>query len=260
MRRAAAQETRISSDSLHRCTTSSSSGSRLIVRDRPHLCASPGQPATARAPDFDSKGPTSDDQARLAPPRPRRARGGPRRLRRRWRQQRRQRPAAPTGGGGVERHLGRQLPERRRGLPRPADRRSARRAVARRRQLHADLLQGRRGRAKAAAKKNRRRPRSSRTASSTSTATPRSTRARRRRRSRRSSCNAIKRCIDKAKSARLHCSRARGAVRFRTGSDPGGSSPKDPSPVPRTFLAQRSARKHSLRQADHAVDRRRRQV
>ena len=27
---------------------------------------------------------------------------------------------------------------------------------------------------------------------------------------------------------------ARGAVRFRTGSDPGGSSPKDPSPVPRT--------------------------
>src|SRR5262249_54615270 len=28
--------------------------------------------------------------------------------------------------------------------------------------------------------------------------------------------------------------RARGAARFRTGSDPGGSSPKDPSQVPRT--------------------------
>src|SRR5881394_3798549 len=32
-----------------------------------------------------------------------------------------------------------------------------------------------------------------------------------------------------------YTARARGAVRFRTGSDPGGSSPKDPSPVPRTF-------------------------
>jgi hypothetical protein len=31
--------------------------------------------------------------------------------------------------------------------------------------------------------------------------------------------------------------RARGAVRFRTGSDPGGSSPKDPSPVPRPYEA-----------------------
>jgi hypothetical protein len=30
---------------------------------------------------------------------------------------------------------------------------------------------------------------------------------------------------------------ARGAVRFRTGSDPGGSSPKDPSPVPRLFAS-----------------------
>src|SRR5581483_10958213 len=36
-------------------------------------------------------------------------------------------------------------------------------------------------------------------------------------------------------SAGRYTARARGAVRFRTGSDPGGSSPKDPSPVPRTF-------------------------
>src|SRR5262249_10581485 len=31
------------------------------------------------------------------------------------------------------------------------------------------------------------------------------------------------------------------AVRFRTGSDPGGSSPKDPSPVPRPFQSPAAA-------------------
>ena len=46
-------------------------------------------------------------------------------------------------------------------------------------------------------------------------------------------CARRARCASRAKPR--YTARARGAVRFRTGSDPGGSSPKDPSPVPRTF-------------------------
>src|SRR5262249_15315470 len=41
------------------------------------------------------------------------------------------------------------------------------------------------------------------------------------------------------RSRPVYTERARGAARFRTGSDPGGSSPKDPSQVPRLFLSGR---------------------
>ena len=92
------------------------------------------------------------------------------------------------GGWWCERHLGRQLPERGRELPRSAVGERPRRAVARRCHLHADVLQGRRGGDDGGGRRRARSSRrSSRTASSTSAATRRSTRARRRRRSRRSS-------------------------------------------------------------------------
>ena len=108
------------------------------------LCASPASRATLRAPISIRKAGPSDEHPRLAFPRPRRARGSPRRLRQQGRFQPRHGQRA-HGWWWRERHLGRQLPERGRELPRPAVVERPRRAVARRRHLHADVLQGRRG-------------------------------------------------------------------------------------------------------------------